>query len=181
MTLYRCVNPVILSPFPTCSNTCSASSSTDFPEPWGEGFLGYVSFSRSLTLCTLTSCESLYFYFIYCRKKPLFWWLSKTLIYEYSKVVLGVILLLSSFSRALGWAPCWAVDGNIKLTQYSFGGSWACSALSIFVFNFYPDRSFAYILLFSILFLWVFFVGVFFFSVYMCFLCFFFGFFVCLF
>lgn len=72
--------------------------------PWtyGEGFNGDIPFR---TECFKTS-RSLYivqlwlkvFVPIYCRRRLLSWWLSKSVIYEYSRMSLGVILLLHSFS-----------------------------------------------------------------------------------
>ena len=38
---------------------------------------------------------------ICCRRKPLWWWLSKARIYECSRMSLGVILLLWSFHRTV--------------------------------------------------------------------------------
>jgi hypothetical protein len=43
----------------------------------------------------LFSCGSI----IYWRRKHFWWWPSKLLIYEYSPMPVGVILLLCSFSR----------------------------------------------------------------------------------
>ena len=80
----------------------SASSSTGFHEPRGEGFDGDILFSAkwSLTVFVLSDCASL-FTSISCRSKPLWWWLSKVLIHEYSRTALGDFLLLCSFSRTV--------------------------------------------------------------------------------
>lgn len=56
------------------------------------------SVPRSLTFCTLSSGGSVP---NYCGEKFLWWWLSKTLMCEYSRIVLGVIWLLSSFNKTM--------------------------------------------------------------------------------
>lgn len=72
-----------------------------------------ISVPRSLTVWTLFSWVSV-FAPIYSRVNLFWWWLKKTLIYEYSRVLLGVILLLCSFSNiavfgfSLGPWPVWS-------------------------------------------------------------------------
>ena len=52
-------------------------------------------------------------YSVYCSKKLLSWWMRKTLLYGYSRMPLGVMLLLCSFSRtivfgfSLDYWPIW--------------------------------------------------------------------------
>lgn len=59
-----------------------------------------MSVLKSLILCTLASCRPL-FIPIYFKRK-LFWWrLSEALLYRYSRMLLGVILLLYYFSRTV--------------------------------------------------------------------------------
>jgi hypothetical protein len=44
---------------------------------------------------------------VHCREKGLWWWLSKTLTYEYRRMLLGVIILLLSINRTvvIGFSP----------------------------------------------------------------------------
>ena len=79
------------------SYTLSASSSTVFPDPWREGFGGDIYliwgwvfqisyFPHNVWLWALVLDP------ICCRRKILWWWLSKALICEYRKIPLKVIL-----------------------------------------------------------------------------------------
>ena len=58
-----------------------------------------VSISCFLSLYTLSVCESLYVFSSAAGAKILWFWLSNTLIYDYTRISLGFILLLCSFSR----------------------------------------------------------------------------------
>lgn len=83
----------------------SSSSSIGFPEPWGERFDGDSPFrdqcskvSHALhNVCLWVSV----FVAICSRRKHLWWWMSKELIYEYNRMSLQVISSLCSFSRAV--------------------------------------------------------------------------------
>lgn len=56
---------------------------------------------RSLSLCLVVwLCISISVP-ICCRRNLLWWWLSRTQIYEYSKISLEIMLLVSSFSRTV--------------------------------------------------------------------------------
>ena len=121
----------------------SPSSSTEFPEPWGEGSDADIPFRtvlRSLTLCILSGCGSLYL-FPSTAKGSLWWRQNKILIYAYSKMSLGDFMTaflyqdssicvfpwipgLSSF-RFLTWAvssmgsliPSWDLNSGWLLPQ----------------------------------------------------------------
>jgi hypothetical protein len=93
------------------TNGCIYFPFKGFSEPWVEGCDRDIPFraecskvSHSLHIIWLWVSI---FIPIYCRRKLLWWWLSKTLIYEYSRMSLGVTLLLCSFSRmvVLGIPP----------------------------------------------------------------------------
>lgn len=68
-----------------------------FPEPWVNGFDGDTPFRAN---CSKVWSHSLHNFWqwvsvfvpICCKRKLLWWWLSKVLIYEYSRMSLGVIL-----------------------------------------------------------------------------------------
>jgi hypothetical protein len=83
--------------------TLSASSSTELPELCREGFDGDIhirlSVPRSRSLHTVWRWVSVFVPICY-RRKLLWWWLSRALIYEYSRMPLGVIFL-HSFSRTV--------------------------------------------------------------------------------
>jgi hypothetical protein len=74
------------------SGCFSLSASTGFPEPWGEGINEDIPFG---TECSRGSC-SLHivplwisvFIPVYARAKLLWQWLSKTLTYKYSRMLL---------------------------------------------------------------------------------------------
>lgn len=76
--------------FPSGSYILTPSSSTGFFEHWGERFDKDMQFSsedfHSLHIFTLGVSVTV---FIYCRRKLLWWWQRKTLIY--GKVLLRVI------------------------------------------------------------------------------------------
>lgn len=80
----------------------SISSSTENPESSRKRYDKYIPFtaeysevSRSLNIVQLCICVT-----TFCKK--LLWWeLSTSLIYKYSNMRLGVILLLSFFSRIM--------------------------------------------------------------------------------
>lgn len=67
--------------------TLFTSSCTGFPEPWGEGFNGDISFrtesSKISHPLNITWMWASIFVFICCWKKFLWWWLSTAMIYEY--------------------------------------------------------------------------------------------------
>lgn len=60
-----------------------------------------LSVSRSLTLCTLCSYGCLNLFSFTAKRKFLWWWLSKNLIYTYSRMSLGIILLLCYLSKTI--------------------------------------------------------------------------------
>ena len=62
----------------------STFSSKRFPEPWGEDSDGDIHAFRSLSAHCLAVMPV--FVPIYYRRKPIWWWLSKTRIYGYSKI-----------------------------------------------------------------------------------------------
>jgi hypothetical protein len=104
--VFRCLVELVSSNS-SDSYTVSASSSTGFLESWGQGF-GWDSPVRTewfkgslsyfLLIVQLWVCV---FVPVYCKRKLLWWWLSKTLTYEFSRILLGVILLPCSFSRTV--------------------------------------------------------------------------------
>ena len=59
-----------------------------------------LSIPRSLTVCTLSSCGFMYLFPYLLREKSSLM-VNKTLVYEYSRMLLGAILLLFSFSRTI--------------------------------------------------------------------------------
>lgn len=79
----------------------SHSLSTGFPEPWENGFGGVILF---MTACSTVSHSLPVIWMwisvsvpLYCRKKILWWWSNKVLIYEFNRMSLWVILLPGSF------------------------------------------------------------------------------------
>lgn len=90
------------------SYNLSTFPSTGVPELWGEGLMETfqlgLSVPRYLTFCILSQWVPA-FVFLHCRRKLLWRWLSKTLICECSRMSLGVILLLHSFSRTVFGFP----------------------------------------------------------------------------
>ena len=83
----------------------ASSSSAGLPESWGEGL---DEDNRIWAECFLLSCSRhiawlwvSVFVPIFCRRKLLWRWLNKALIYNHDRTLLGVILLLYSFSRTI--------------------------------------------------------------------------------
>lgn len=79
----------------------SASSSEEFPEPWRQGFGGDIPIMAE---CFPRSLYSLHVWLWVsmlapscCRRKLLWWWLNKTLMDEYRRVSLGLILSVEYF------------------------------------------------------------------------------------
>lgn len=75
------------------------------PWVWGEGFDSDTSFMAEGSKVS-HSLHSVWLWVsafapICCRRKHLWWWPSKALIYEYSRMSLGVLLLLGAFGRTL--------------------------------------------------------------------------------
>lgn len=114
----------------------SASSSTEFCEPWRKEFDGYVPFRvnviRSVILCTLSRSESLYMS-LNRRKNFLWGQMNKALTYKYSRMSLGVIVWLCFFGRtvAFGSTLCPSVSDLWSPKQ-----SWKWVQLHVVVLKF---------------------------------------------
>ena len=107
---YMCLEHLIslVSSIPTGSYNRFSSSSAWFYELWGR-------FDRSILLmieCSKFSytlhCPVVGLCFIFClfspiyyRRRFLWWWLSKIVVYSCSRILSGVILLLHSFHRTV--------------------------------------------------------------------------------
>lgn len=76
-----------------------------YPKSWGKGYNECVTFrDEHLKFSYSLHVEQLWVSVlinIYCKEMLLWGWLNKALIYGYSSMLLGVILLLCSFSRTI--------------------------------------------------------------------------------
>lgn len=88
-----------------------ASSSVPFPDPRGEEFDGNISFRADYSKVS-HSLHNVWLWVsvfvpICCRRKIACWWLSKALMYVFSRMPLVVISLLCFFSRTVtfGFSP----------------------------------------------------------------------------
>lgn len=84
----------------TDSDTLSASSSAELSDPWQKGFNGDIPFLAEFSNISHSAYCLAVCIFIYFRRN-LWWWLSKTLIFESNKMTLGVILFLFYFCRTV--------------------------------------------------------------------------------
>lgn len=64
--------------------------------------------SKSLSLSLIVQLWVFVFVLIYCWRKRLWWWLSKTLFCEDNKMLLGVILILCYFTATAAF--CFSLD-----------------------------------------------------------------------
>ena len=98
------------------SDFCSLSS--QLPRvPWilREGYQWKPSI---WTLCMMSGCGSLHAT-IYCKRKPLWWWLDTAQMYKYSRISLWIISLIFIsvvFGCTLGlWAIQFPVTGHLGI------------------------------------------------------------------
>ena len=91
----------LVSSIPSSSYTFSVFL---FPQGY-EGFHGDISLRLSVTmslpLCTMSGCGSLYFFLSAVGGSFSVGWLSKTLIYEYNRMVMKSHFGATSFSRTM--------------------------------------------------------------------------------
>lgn len=80
------------------SGSCSLTtfSSTKLLQAW-RGFDGHIPFMTGY--CSVS--HSVFVPISYCRHRLLWWWLDKAQMYEYSRMLLRVVLLLKFFSRII--------------------------------------------------------------------------------
>ena len=98
--IHLCVSSVfrrpcfLVSSIPSGSYNLSTSSSPGFPELWWEGFDGDIPFRTEcskVSHCLPNVWLSVSLIVpICCTRKLLWWWMNKALIYEYSRMSLGV-------------------------------------------------------------------------------------------
>lgn len=97
----------LVSYIPSGSCNLYPSSSAGFPELWEEGFGGDILFrTKCSKVCHTVHNVWLWIstvLYILCRRKFLWWWLSKALLYEYSRMSLAVILLLLFLNKINIW------------------------------------------------------------------------------
>lgn len=101
---WQCLEVLValVSCIPSESYNLIAFSSTEFHEPWGEGFYGNITFRTKYSKVFHSLYTMWLWVTIYHRMKLLWWWLKKTLMYDCSIMLIGVILWLCSFSKMVG-------------------------------------------------------------------------------
>lgn len=121
LTVFR--RPISLVSIHSCSYCFSDSCSIGYPGPWEEGFDGDKPFRAEFSKVfhslhahcpTVGLC-------IYSQRRMLLLWLRNIVIYDYSRMSLGVILLVCSFSKTvvLGFTlgyPC-SISGGFYLME----------------------------------------------------------------
>lgn len=115
---------------PAGSFNLFASSSAEFPGPWGEGYEGDISFKAEYSKVSyslhIVNLWLVVLVLISCERKIIWWYPRKALIYKYtwvSLVVYVVIFFLKTvvFAFPLGLCLIWSpVLGHSSRVSYGF-------------------------------------------------------------